>query len=76
MALFEWQGEEAYSRMYDVTSPSDYAARYNDAKEAFPRSALQGSSPMSAAHGGSRRDWPRSRRFFDRSSRERNQMSA
>ena len=35
MAFFERQGEEAYSRMYDATSPSDATARYSDAKEGF-----------------------------------------
>lgn len=35
MAFFERQGEEAYGRMYDATSPSDATARYSDAKEAF-----------------------------------------
>jgi len=35
MAFFERQAEEAYSRMYDATSPSDATARYSDAKEAL-----------------------------------------
>ncbi len=35
MASFERQGEDAYSRMYEATSPSDATARYSDAKEAF-----------------------------------------
>ena len=35
MEFFERQGEEAYGRMYDATSPSDATARYSDAKEAF-----------------------------------------
>jgi hypothetical protein len=37
MAFFERQAEEAYSRMYDATSPSDASARYSDAKEALYR---------------------------------------
>jgi hypothetical protein len=35
MAFFERQAEEAYSRMYDASSPSDATARYSDAKEAL-----------------------------------------
>lgn len=35
MAFFERQGEEAYCRMYDATSPLDVTARYSDAKEGF-----------------------------------------
>ena len=35
IAFFERQAEQAYSEMYDATSPSDAAARYSDAKEAL-----------------------------------------
>ena len=35
LAFFERQAEDAYSRMYDMHTPSDAAACYSDAKEAL-----------------------------------------
>jgi hypothetical protein len=35
MLYFEQQAEEAYTKMYDATSPSDVTAHYSDAKEAL-----------------------------------------
>ena len=35
MAFFERQAEEALSRMYDATSPSEATAHYSNAKEAL-----------------------------------------
>ena len=35
LAWFEAQAEAAYDKMYDATSSTDAAARYNDAKEAM-----------------------------------------
>ncbi len=35
LAFFEGQAEEAYTRMYDASSPSNAGVCYSDAKEAL-----------------------------------------